>query len=882
MQFIERGPWEGREGDTQALDAERDSDPPYRLLFDLHPQPMWVFDQASKRMLAVNSAAIARYGYSRGEFLQLTILDIRRTLQGQRLTEAQIDEDPIGSGGLRLTTRWKHALKDGALIDVEVTSSDLPWDGRMARLVVVNEVTDRVVLQQQAQQAMLEMSNARELIDRVIDRVGDAIIALDTDLRFTYLNKPALRLLQRDRAEQLLGRYIWDEYDLAHGRAFHDAYARALRTQQAEVFEAFYAPWDKWIEVRVFPSVEGLSIFCNDITERKNFEGLLLDREREFRLLAEQMPALIYRSGPEPPYPVLYISPYIHTLGYSVMEWLADPLAWSRALHPDDKARVLQALSLAYEVGTEHQIEYRLRNARGEWRHFRDRSRMIESADGRPGYVQGIALDVTDLVESEQALRASEASLRQSEQRYRLAASGGQVWDWDINHDQLSFSPDFWRQLGYPPSSPQRYRGRLAAVVHPGDIRRHREQIVRHLRDRTPFDMDVRVLDVHGKERWLHIKGQAEWNEHGRATYMAGTTVDITQRKRAEDSLRESEAYRRNLFEQLADGVLLVNHENRILDANPQAIHMLGYPAETLLNASIQNLLINQQSAFPVEFLQPGTISQTVLAEWNILCADGAVLPVEVSIRALDQRRCIAVLRDVTDRRAAQRALLTYQVELSELNQRLLKQERQTTRRLAQALHDNLGQTLAVARLNLEALLVTEGASLPPALTHQCQRLAQTLAQAVKDVRQVLADLRPPLLEEQGLAAALDNEVRVTPAVPGTDMLLELGDGMVRQRWPFDVEYTTFMVVREAMANARLHAQASMIRVVLEGDESRLQAEVIDDGAGIDPDVLQGKPGHLGIVGMRERAISIGARFTIAAEPELGTRVRLIWAAPPA
>lgn len=856
-------------------------EPQDRLLFDANPQPMWVFDQASKRILAVNAAAVARYGYAREAFLQLTVMDIQRTPQGQRLTAQQIDNDALGPNGLRLTARWQHALKDGGLIDVDVTSSDLEWEGRPARLVVVNEVTEQLALERQTERARSESRAALELLNHVIDRVGDAIIALDTELRFTYLNAPALRLLERDREEQLIGRYIWDEYELEHGRAFHNAYVNALQTQQFEVFEAFYAPWDKWVEVRVFPSPEGLSIFCNDITERKLFERLLLDRERDFRLLVEHMPAMIYRASVDPPYSALYVSPSIHILGYTAHEWLADPLSWTKALHPDDCERAMAALSEPYVDGEDHQIQYRLRDAQGQWRHFRDRSRRIDAAYGRPAFVQGIALDVTDLVESEQALRESEASLRRSEQRYRLAAAGGQVWDWDLVTDQLNLSPDFWLQLGFQPVPADQYRRHLDSMTHPQDIQRHREAMRAHLKHHQPFNMEVRIGDARGEWRWLHIQGQAEWDAQGRAIFMAGTTVDITPRKKAEAALRESEAYRRSLFEQLADGVLLIDASNRILDANSQALSMLGHEGESLVNRSLKSLLAEQRVPIAFDALFGNSQQPGPLVEWTIVRGDGSRLPVEVRTRALDARRYIAVLRDINERRAAQTALLTYQLELSELTQRLLAQEKNTTRRVAQSLHDNLGQTLAVARLNLDAVLATAGDSLPPALAEQCQQLARMLAQAVLDVREVLADLHPPLLEEQGLTAALDNEIRATKVSAGTDVLLEVGDGLAGHRWPLDVEYSAFMVAREAITNARLHAQASLIRVVLEGSEKQLLLNVIDDGLGIPPDMQLGRPGHLGVVGMRERSISIGARFSVSAEPSGGTCVTLHWEAPP-
>lgn len=255
-------------------------------------------------------------------------------------------------------------------------------------------------------------------------------------------------------------------------------------------------------------------------------------------------------------------------------------------------------------------------------------------------------------------------------------------------------------------------------------------------------------------------------------------------------------------------------------------------------------------------------------------------------MRALDGQRHVLVLRDISVRRASERALLTYQLELSELTRRLLAQEKLTTQRVAQSLHDHVGQTLAVIRLNLEAAYATFGATLPPGMVRACTGIGQLLDQAVREVRHVLADLRPPMLEAQGLVAALDNEIRAR-AVPldgchtGPDVLIEASDAAHALRWPSDVEYGVFMVAREAVANARQHAQASLIRVLLDADPGGLTLEVIDDGHGVPAPLRQGRPGHLGIVGMRERAIAIGARFAVDSTPDGGTRVHLRWEGAP-
>lgn len=474
----------------------------------------------------------------------------------------------------------------------------------------------------------------------------------------------------------------------------------------------------------------------------------VLDRETDFRHLVEQLPALIYLASIDGADRSLYISPYVKTLGHTVSDWCADPQAWTQALHPDDRERTLKALATAYETGDEHTAEYRMRDANGQWLFFRDLSRRIQPDDGSPAYIQGIALDVSDM-------EASKAALR------------------------------------------------------------------------------------------------------------------------------ESEAYRRSLFEQLSDGVLLIGEDHQILDANPQALAMLGCPEEQRTSGTLKSLLVDLLPEGAIDHLLRGPRGQIQRVEWDVVRADGSHLPVEVGTRALDDGRHLAVLRDITEQRSTQRALLTHQLELSELTQQLLTQEKNTTHRVAQALHDNLGQTLAVARLNLELMLSTSADGLHEDLFKQCRHIAQLLEQAVLDVRHVLGDLRPPLLEEQGLAAALDNETHASQAPAGvTDVLLEVGEGLQQQRWPSDVEYSAFMVAREAIVNARLHAQATLIRVVLEGNANSLRLDVIDDGKGISAELRKGRAGHLGVVGMRERAISIGARFSLTAVPGGGTQARLCWEEP--
>jgi signal transduction histidine kinase len=138
--------------------------------------------------------------------------------------------------------------------------------------------------------------------------------------------------------------------------------------------------------------------------------------------------------------------------------------------------------------------------------------------------------------------------------------------------------------------------------------------------------------------------------------------------------------------------------------------------------------------------------------------------------------------------------------------------------------------------------------------------------------------LRPPLLDEAGLPAALDNEVRARSLEAEPIVLrLDVASDAASQRWPADVEYAAFMIAREALANALLHAQATEVVLRIEGTPGWLSLQVIDDGVGLSPELAGGRPGHLGIVGMRERALAIGARLEAHKAASGGTVVSLKW-----
>ncbi|GFE56569.1 ATP-binding protein [Geobacter sp. AOG1] len=170
------------------VDELRAAEARYRILFESNPHPMWVYDLKTLAYLAVNEAAVTHYGYSREEFLAMTIKDIRPAEDIPRLLDS-IEQVPPGLGQ---SGYWRHRKKDGMVIDVEITTHTLTFDGKAAKLVLANDVTER----RRSETALLTQFNQ---ISTVFDALNAIVYVADMeDYRLLYMNNYAISLFSSD------------------------------------------------------------------------------------------------------------------------------------------------------------------------------------------------------------------------------------------------------------------------------------------------------------------------------------------------------------------------------------------------------------------------------------------------------------------------------------------------------------------------------------------------------------------------------------------------------------------------------------------------------------------------------------------------------------
>jgi PAS domain S-box-containing protein len=364
---------------------------------------------------------------------------------------------------------------------------------------------------------------------------------------------------------------------------------------------------------------------------------------------------------------------------------------------------------------------------------------------------------------------------------------------------------------------------------------------------------------------------------------------DVTERHEANQRLQEEQETLSAVVNTTTDAIISIDHDGRIKLFNPGAERIFRRSRESMLGQSVEVLLPERFRAAHLGqrrfFAETGVSSRMMgLGMVKGLRSDGLEVDLEVTISQIairQKKMMIANLRDVSARVRADAAFQETRARLSDLTQRLMTQERVLVKRLAQSLHDQLGQTLAALRMAHETQVDLQPQELSPAMDRLQGQIGTLIGQAIRQVRQVLMDLRPPLLEEQGLAAALDNELRNRSLTqPEIDISIHVQPDVAVLRWPTEVEYAAFMVAREAVENSFRHSGASSVAVRLTGSPSSLDLHVTDNGGGMKVD-KPARSGHLGILGMHERAQAIGATVTMSPGEAGGTRVAFRWKSAP-
>ncbi|HEX2271515.1 MAG TPA: PAS domain S-box protein, partial [Pyrinomonadaceae bacterium] len=354
--------------------------------------------------------------------------------------------------------------------------------------------------------------------------------------------------------------------------------------------------------------------------------------------------------------------------------------------------------------------------------------------------------------------------------------------------------------------------------------------------------------------------------------YVAELEERISERKRAEEALRESEERYRELFENARDAIYVHDLKGNYISINRAAERLSGYKREEILGRNFSEFIAQEhiEQARDCLFAKLAQSGETMY-EVEVIAKDGRRVPVEVSSRAIYENGVIVgvqgTARDITERKQTQDTLRMF-------SRQLIEAQEDERRRIARDLHDQIGQTLTAVKMNLytiQRLCVT------PETAPRIKDNIDAVDEALRLVRDLSVDLRPPLLDDLGLATALCWYVDRYSQRAGVATEVQIDLPNRNERFSRELETACFRIAQEALTNVVRHARATLVSLRLTRNDTVLEMEVKDDGVGFDPAALRRRAPRvatLGLLGMQERAHAAGGEVEIHSAVSKGTTIR--------
>ncbi|MBN8707291.1 MAG: PAS domain S-box protein [Bacteroidetes bacterium] len=504
----------------------------YFALFNNNQMPMWIYEEESLLIREVNEAACNRYGYTRDEFLKLSLFDMRPDSEHEKLIETANSPEHNS----KWSGPWVHKLKDGSLCNVEVSSQDVIYKNKKCRLVLINDITVKL-------QSELELKESERRFRLAIDLFPDVFAIYNPDLTYRFINKKMI-YESGYLEENILGKTDKDLFPIEMTHVFVPFLEKALSTLDAQSAEVSL----KWYGIPHFTRINYIPV----LDENKKLEMILctaidittlkmtqshLEREKFLLNSAQE----IGQSGSweweketgivswsENLWHLFGLDPHLNSpsleLFYSIIA-------------PEDRNKAVQTISKASADKNPYSIEFKSILPNGRIRYLLSTGRTIQNAETKTIQFLNTVQDITEIREKQQQILDS--LVKQKDLQMIIDKSPVTVMLWNQNPENpLYFISEGIRQFGYNPEDLLSNKVNLLSVIHPDDFHLFEEGIKKLVKNpESEVRQEYRIKTSDGEFKWVEAHIWMGQHNHGAGSDFHGILIDINERMKASSLL---------------------------------------------------------------------------------------------------------------------------------------------------------------------------------------------------------------------------------------------------------------------------------------------------------------------------------------------------------
>jgi PAS domain S-box-containing protein len=690
---------------------------------------------------------------------------------------------------------------------------------------------------------MLGYDEPAELIDSVVD--------LSTQ---TYVNPE-----DRETFREILLR-----------KGVVEKFETRLRTKSGEII---------WVSINahVVKDTQG-NIACfegtvENINDKKHVEDVLKKSEQKYRSIFENTIEGIFQSTTDGHF-LTVNSAFARMHGYESPDEMIKNVTniekqlYANHIRRDEFVRIL------YERGVVINFEHQQLRKDGSKIWVRINAREVRDDDNNVLHYEGTAEDITESKKAEETLRESEEHFRLLAEQSLMAI--GIIQDGVFKY----FNRKYEEVCGYSADEIKGWKPfEFSSTFHPDDV----NIVVNQIKKKQAGNPDViphyyfRIIHKNGDIRWVEVYSKTVTYEDRPADMV--TLIDITERKKAENALRESEERYKTITEKTIAGIYLIQG-GLFRYVNPTFCSIYGYTRDELVDKlSPLDLVVEEEKEFLNDKIRQRLSEEKESDEFSIRVRrkDGEIRFLEVFSSYTLYAGKPAVLGtciDMTEARRANEAIKRSQKELRSLTAYLQNVREDERTRIAREIHDELGQSLTGIKIDISWLKKKLSNIVGPAdpIQTKIDTLLALTESTIATTRELSLSLRPGILDDLGLATAINWQLKRFQEKVGIICMLQ--SDVAEITIPADYATALFRISQECLTNISRHANATKVEITLIEKGENLVLEIKDNGKGITTEQIR-NPISLGLLGMKERVKNLKGKFHISGAPGKGTKVRV-------